>query len=77
MTRWLARQALRLYPLAHQRRYGEEIRALLEDRPPRAGTLLDLLKGATRAHLRPGDAPPTTTPSPRTSPPTRWPRWSA
>lgn len=57
MTRWLARQALRLYPLAYQRRYGEEMRALLEDRPPRAGTVFDLLKGATRAHLRPADAP--------------------
>lgn len=57
MTAWLARQALRLYPLAHQRRYGEEMRALLEDRPPRAGTLFDLLKGAARAHVRPADAP--------------------
>jgi hypothetical protein len=57
MNRWLARQALRLYPLAHQRRYGEEMRALLEDRPPRAGTVFDLLKGAARAHLRPADAP--------------------
>lgn len=57
MTAWLARQTLRLYPLAHQRRYGEEMRALLEDQPPRAGTVFDLLKGAALAHLRPGDAP--------------------
>jgi hypothetical protein len=57
MIRWLACQALRLYPLAYQRRYGEEMRALLEERPPSAGTVLDLLKGAARAHLRPGDVP--------------------
>jgi hypothetical protein len=57
MTRWLARQALRLYPLAYQRRYGEEMRALLEDQPPHAGTVFDLLKGAARAHLRPAEAP--------------------
>ncbi len=57
MTGWLARQALRLYPLASQRRYGEEMRGLLEDRPPRAGTVFDLLKGAVRAHLHPGDVP--------------------
>jgi uncharacterized membrane protein YidH (DUF202 family) len=57
VTAWLARQALRLYPLAYQRRYGEEMRALLEDRPPRVGTVVDLLRGALRAHLRPADAP--------------------
>lgn len=57
MTAWLARQVLRLYPLAYQRRYGEEMRALLEDQPPRAGTVFDLLKGAARAHVRPADAP--------------------
>jgi hypothetical protein len=57
MTRWLALQALRLYPLAYQRRYGEEMRALLEDQPPRVRTLFDLLRGAARAHLRPSDAP--------------------
>ncbi|HET6869876.1 MAG TPA: hypothetical protein VFH80_28445 [Solirubrobacteraceae bacterium] len=57
MTGWLARQALHLYPLAYQRRYGEEMRALLEDQPPRARTVFDLLKGAARAHLRPADAP--------------------
>ena len=54
---WLARQTLRLYPLAYQRRYGEEMRALLEDTPPRAATVLDLLRGALLAHLRPGQAP--------------------
>jgi hypothetical protein len=53
----LARLALRLYPLAYQRRYGDEMRMLLEDRPPHARTVLDLVRGALRAHLRPGDAP--------------------
>jgi hypothetical protein len=57
MTGWLARQTLRLYPLAYQRRYGEEMRALLEDEPPRARTVVDLGRGALRAHLRPADAP--------------------
>jgi hypothetical protein len=53
----LAQLALGLYPLAYQRRYGEEMRALLEDQPPRAGTVFDLVKGALRAHLHPADAP--------------------
>ncbi|HSC01977.1 MAG TPA: hypothetical protein VLC49_01625 [Solirubrobacteraceae bacterium] len=57
MIRWLARQTLRLYPLAYQRRYGDEMRALLEDQPPRIGTVFDLGRGALRAHLRPADAP--------------------
>ncbi len=53
----LARLALRLYPLAYQRRYGDEMCALLEDEPPRLGTVFDLIKGATIAHLRPAEAP--------------------
>jgi hypothetical protein len=57
MTAWLARQTLRLYALAYQRRYGDEMRALLEERPARAGTVLDLLRGALIAHLRSADAP--------------------
>ncbi len=57
LTARLARGTLRLYPLAYQRRYGEEMRALLEDSPPRARTVLNLLGGAARAHLRPADAP--------------------
>jgi hypothetical protein len=57
MIGWLARQTVRLYPLAYQRRYGEEMQALLEDQPPRAVTVFDLLKGALRAHLRPADVP--------------------
>jgi uncharacterized membrane protein len=55
----LARLALSLYPLAYRRRYGDEMRALLEDRPPRARAVLDLLRGALLAHLRPADAPAT------------------
>ncbi len=57
MTRRLARQALRLYPLAYRRRYGDEMRALLDDQPPRPRTVLDLIRGAVRAHVRPADAP--------------------
>ncbi len=56
-TARLARATLRLYPLGYQRRYGEEMSALLEDSPPRARTVFDLLRGAARAHLRPADAP--------------------
>jgi hypothetical protein len=57
MTAWVARQALRLYPLAYERRYGPEMQALLADSPPNAGTVVDLLRGALAAHLRPADAP--------------------
>lgn len=57
MSARLARLALGLYPLAYRRRYGEEMRALLEDQPPGRRTVIDLLKGALRAHLRPADAP--------------------
>jgi hypothetical protein len=53
----LARGALRLYPLAYQRRYGDEMRALLGERPATAVTVLDLLRGAAVAHLRPADGP--------------------
>ncbi|HEY5195296.1 MAG TPA: hypothetical protein VIJ39_15685 [Solirubrobacteraceae bacterium] len=53
MTRWLARLALRFYPLAFRRRYGEEMLALLEESPPRALAVIDLLRGAMTAHLRP------------------------
>lgn len=53
MTRRLAGLALLLYPLAFRRRYGREMRALLEQTPPGALTVLDLLRGALVAHLRP------------------------
>lgn len=56
MNAWLAHQALGLYPLAYQRRYGDEMRALLEDQPPSAKTVVDLVKGALIAHLRPANA---------------------
>ncbi len=60
MSRRLARLALSLYPLAFRRRYGDELSALLEDAPPRMLAVLDLLRGAILAHLRPtaaGGAP--------------------
>jgi len=53
MTRRLARLALWLYPLAFKRRYGEEVRALLDQTPPRVSAVLDLLRGALLAHVRP------------------------
>ena len=53
MSRRLARLALWLYPLAFRRRYGQEMRALLDQTPTRALTVLDLLRGALAAHLRP------------------------
>jgi hypothetical protein len=56
MIKRIARLLLRLYPLAFQRRYGEEMRALLEQQPPRARAALDLLRGALREHLRPSTA---------------------
>jgi hypothetical protein len=53
MTRRLAVLALWLYPLAFRRRYGQEMRALLDQTPTRVRTVLDLLRGALAAHLRP------------------------
>jgi hypothetical protein len=53
MTRRLARLALRLYPLAFRHRYGQEMHALLDETPPRLPAVLDLLRGALVAHLRP------------------------
>ncbi|MEA2198707.1 MAG: hypothetical protein QOJ25_2758 [Solirubrobacteraceae bacterium] len=52
----LARLVLGLYPLAFRRRYGQEMRTLLEQSPVRASTLIDLLRGAVVAHLRPTGA---------------------
>jgi hypothetical protein len=48
----LARLALALYPLAYRRRYGEEMAALLEDSPVTSAAIVDLLRGAARAHVR-------------------------
>jgi hypothetical protein len=53
MTRRLAQLILLGYPLAFRRRYGDEMRALLEQTPSGALTVLDLLRGALLAHLRP------------------------
>jgi hypothetical protein len=53
MTRRLGELALGLYPLAFRRRYGDEMRALLEESPPRPAAVLDLVRGALAAHLRP------------------------
>ncbi len=53
MTRRLAALALGLYPLAFRRRYGAEMRALLDEAEPRPRELLDLLRGALAAHVRP------------------------
>ncbi len=53
MRRRLAELALRLYPMAFRRRYREELRALLDETPPSLLAVLDLLRGALVAHLRP------------------------
>jgi hypothetical protein len=51
--RRLAGLALRLYPLAFRRRYREEMERLLDERPPRARDVIDLVFGAIWAHVRP------------------------
>ena len=56
MTRRLSQLALLLYPLAFRRRYGEEMRALLDQEPARAPIAVDLLRGALAAHLHPRPA---------------------
>lgn len=42
---------VRLYPAAWRSRYGDELAALLEDRPPGPFDVADLLLGAIDAHL--------------------------
>lgn len=49
----IARGTLALYPLAFRRRYGQEMQALVDDQPVRLRSLVDLLRGALAAHLRP------------------------
>jgi hypothetical protein len=49
----LARLVLALYPFAFRRRYGDEMRALLEEERPGPRAVADLLRGAVRAHLHP------------------------
>ena len=51
--RRLAELVLALYPFAHRQRYGEEMRALLDDTGADARAVLDLGRGALVAHLRP------------------------
>jgi hypothetical protein len=49
---------VRLYPQAWRDRYEDEFTALLEERPPTPGDVLDTIRGALDAHLHPseGDA---------------------
>jgi hypothetical protein len=56
--RRLARLALGAYPRAYRRRYGEEMRGLIDDRRVSAGDILDLARGAAVAHLRPSSETP-------------------
>jgi hypothetical protein len=53
MSRRLAMLALVMYPLGFRRRYGAEMLALLDESPVGAATVLDLLRGAVVAHVRP------------------------
>lgn len=53
MNARLARLALALYPLAYRRRYGSEMESLLEDGGATPTTVIDLARGALRAHLHP------------------------
>jgi LPS O-antigen subunit length determinant protein (WzzB/FepE family) len=50
--RRLARLAVTLYPAAWRERYGEELRALVEDSRPGWTSVFDLLKGAMRMRAR-------------------------
>jgi hypothetical protein len=49
----LARLALALYPLGYRRRYGEEMAVLVEEGGASPRVVVDLARGAFRAHLRP------------------------
>ena len=44
---------LRLYPRRWRERHGDEMAALLEDRPPSLADRVDLARGAIDAHLHP------------------------
>jgi hypothetical protein len=51
---------VRLYPRAWRDRYEEEFLALLAERPPTLGDLVDTIRGAVDAHLNPqGEVEPT------------------
>jgi len=47
------KRLLSLYPEAWRERYGEEMCALIDESPPSVAAILDLLRGALAAHLRP------------------------
>jgi hypothetical protein len=51
------RRLLGLYPRWWRDRYGQEMTALLETRPPSARDRIDLARGAFDAHLRTGSGP--------------------
>jgi hypothetical protein len=53
MSGRLTRLGLALYPLAYRRRYGDEMKALIEDSGASPMSVIDLVRGALRAHLRP------------------------
>jgi hypothetical protein len=44
---------IRLYPRAWRDRYEDEFLALLEERPPKIGDTVDIVRGALDAHLQP------------------------
>ncbi|MBV9819981.1 MAG: hypothetical protein JOZ07_16745 [Solirubrobacterales bacterium] len=49
----MRKRLLSLYPEPWRERYGEEMAALLDETPPSIAAILDLLRGALSAHLRP------------------------
>lgn len=49
----MRKRLLSLYPEAWRERYGEEMCALIDESPPSVSAILDLLRGALTAHLRP------------------------
>ena len=53
MSRRAALAALRLYPARWRDRYEDEVRALLDERPPRGRDVVDLARGALDAWLHP------------------------
>jgi hypothetical protein len=53
MSARLARLVPALYPLSYRRRYGDEMAALIEDSGGSPAAVVDLLRGAVSAHLRP------------------------
>ncbi len=56
---------LKLYPRAWRRRYGDELRSLVEAQPRSLGLAIDIIAGAIDARFNPHLAPPVTTASER------------